>query len=408
MAFVTVFQRRPRSRLPVPVVLAMSLTFPSTAKHRLVDEWKLVFEPAMPSRIAAFDGLRAVAIILVFFVHFNAIFGGGVRQGSLVRSLLQCAANGGHSGVELFFLISGYLIYGIVLRPRFAYFPFVWRRILRIYPTFLAVFAVYVAISCLNPSISKIPAGAGPALIFLAQNILFMPGLFPTVALITVAWTLSYEFAFYLSTPLVVYGLGMAKWTPLNRIAALIAIGFLLMQSPHFRLMALCSGALLYEVNALGISGSALGEKVAMLVAAATLVFACSSPVADLNRTKEFIVVGGFFLAGRYVLFEGGAIQSFLSMPLLRWLGNISYSFYLAHGLALHALAAIWKPVNAGPLLTLFTLLLSFAFALALSLVLFLLVERPSLRMGKKRTQSRECARLSALSAQTSPRPLQR
>lgn len=386
-------------------MLAMGLTSYSTARRRLFDEVKPVFERPQPSRITAFEGLRAVAIILVFFVHFNAIFGGTIRPGSLTRSLVQFAANGGHSGVELFFLISGYLIYGIVLRPPFSFFPFVMRRILRIYPTFLAVFAVYVLISRLDPSVSKIPAGAAPAFAFLAQNVLLMPGLFQTTALITVAWTLSYEFAFYLSTPLVVYGLRMAKWAPVSRIAVLIAMGVLLLASPHYRLVAMCSGALLYEVNALGVSGTAWGEKVTILIAAGTLIFACSSPVADLNRTKEFVVVAGFFLVGRYVFFEG-AIQWFLSIDWLRWLGNISYSFYLAHGLALHALAAVWKPVNAGPFATLLTLILSFGIAIVFSLALFLLVERPSLQLKKRKTETRETATLSSLSPQVTPRPL--
>ncbi|WP_158750241.1 acyltransferase [Acidobacterium sp. S8] len=84
--------------------------------------------------IAEFDGLRALAVMLVLLVHF----GPSARAGSVLWKLESV----GWCGVDLFFVLSGFLITGILLDSRDKenyYRQFYFRRTLRIFPLYYAV-----------------------------------------------------------------------------------------------------------------------------------------------------------------------------------------------------------------------------------------------------------------------------
>ena len=109
-------------------------------------------------RTAALDGLRGLAALMVFLVHYAAL----VAPWLPVESLTAAGASGmhaaGHLGVYLFFVISGYLIYGSLIRKEAPFLPYMARRIRRIYPIFLVVFALYLVLSAAFPEQSKIPS----------------------------------------------------------------------------------------------------------------------------------------------------------------------------------------------------------------------------------------------------------
>lgn len=86
----------------------------------------------MKGYIQAFDGIRAVAILLVFIQHFAYFIGKKINAGFL--------------GVDLFFVLSGYLITGILLKSkgpfRLRFTNFIGRRALRIFPLYYAVLII--------------------------------------------------------------------------------------------------------------------------------------------------------------------------------------------------------------------------------------------------------------------------
>ena len=93
--------------------------------------------PATPVRIPQLDGLRGIAILLVIALHYLNDSEHGAFGSFLYR--FGCAFRLGWAGVDLFFVLSGFLIGGILLEARESvnYFrTFYLRRFFRILPIY--------------------------------------------------------------------------------------------------------------------------------------------------------------------------------------------------------------------------------------------------------------------------------
>lgn len=147
------------------------------------------------------DGLRAIAVLSVLLYH------------------LGVTAPGGYVGVDIFFVISGYLITSIIINSisneSFSFLEFMERRIRRIFPPMLLVIVVtlIVAYFLQLPSDFKQTAFSAIAQIFSLSNIFFYletGGYFRAQAEIIPllhTWSLSVEEQFYFVVPLVLLGL---------------------------------------------------------------------------------------------------------------------------------------------------------------------------------------------------------
>src|SRR5215210_1654852 len=98
-------------------------------------------DPRSTQRNLPMEGLRGLAVTLVFFVHYHALFKVWADPGSLTFAVSDFLGTVGLAGVDLFFVLSGYLIYGLIFKKPTRYASFIKRRIQRIYPTFLFVLA---------------------------------------------------------------------------------------------------------------------------------------------------------------------------------------------------------------------------------------------------------------------------
>jgi len=336
-------------------------------------------------QIAAMEGIRGLAVFLVFLVHYVSMTEPWLRPGTAMWNLARVIHSAGNAGVDLFFVLSGYLIYGTLIRkprPMLAYFR---RRIERIYPAFLAVFIVYVVLSFVFPGESKIPTGSlSAATTYLLANLLLLPGLFPIEPL-------SYEAFYYLCIPLLIGALGLRQWTSLGRLwffagASACIIGYgALVGFPHVRLVMFIAGIMLFEIvgnhappriDRLGVLALVLGLMLASQFEGATRIAVLFVSLALLC----------------YAAFQGdGLARRWFSMTPIRWLGNMSYSYYLIHGLSLKAmfmlLATKIRPTGSWEGVEFFGVL-PFAFALTLipSFMLFVVVERPISLAPRKNT----------------------
>src|SRR5438128_3210509 len=176
------------------------------------------------SHVPAVDGVRGLAIILVLFVHFI----GDARPYTAFERVVMKASNYGVWGVDLFFVLSGFLITGILYDSKGSthYFRnFYMRRILRIFPLYYGVLFLLFFVLPLIPSV--FPAGLEESSRHQAWIWPYAVNLFiaqrGTWALpyISHFWSLAIEEHFYLLLPVVV---ALASTGTLLRICAGCAV----------------------------------------------------------------------------------------------------------------------------------------------------------------------------------------
>lgn len=352
------------------------------------------------NRIFSMEGLRGFAVILVFFVHYHALFSTRLDALSMSYKISRFLEINGNSGVDLFFVLSGYLIYGAVIKRKLDFKLFLRRRVERIYPTFLVVFAVYLAVSFISPEKNRIPADFGGAIIYLLQNILLLPGIFDIVPLITVAWSLSYEFFYYLFLPVIVAVFALRSKKPSYRVVFFSAVTVICIiysfigDLPNMKLLMFVSGILLYEA----VKNFQLHTKVSTafeyLVAAMVLIsffliyFLLNMPEtsqifsAHLKNVLHLLILFvTFFLLVLACIGAKAILNTIFCWSPLRWLGNMSYSYYLIHGFTLHIIslfvALFFADAFASPLVFWLSMPVFFMITWISSTLLFMFVEKP-------------------------------
>lgn len=100
--------------------------------------------PDLPKKLYGLDHLRALAIILVFFFHYSIVSGGQPEW-------LPSVASFGWTGVDLFFVLSGFLISSQLFSQinqgqRISFKPFFIKRFFRIVPAFLVTVGIYFCV----------------------------------------------------------------------------------------------------------------------------------------------------------------------------------------------------------------------------------------------------------------------
>jgi peptidoglycan/LPS O-acetylase OafA/YrhL len=332
------------------------------------------------------EGLRGFAVFLVFLVHYVGLISPWLNQQSALALTCNAIHVIGNTGVDIFFVLSGYLIYGSLINRHQPFLPFFRRRIARIYPVFTVMFVFYVALSLAFPRENKIPPVPLDALLYLAQNYFLVAGLYSTQPLlITVSWSLSYEMTFYLLLPLLVGVLALrergAQWRLVFWYGVILAsaIIFALFGGP-VRMLMFFAGIVLHEVMTTAPANKRAPPPALVLP---VVLAAAAGMLLGFPMVLKFCLLGlaVFLVCLSCFRQPDAALGRFFSYSPLRWLGNMSYSYYLMHGLALKAaiavLARLLPPAPHGALFFGAGLLLMFAWTLLPSAALFLLVERP-------------------------------
>ena len=162
----------------------------------------------MRGHLPALDGVRGLAVLGVLLLHF---IGNMQPQDALERALVTVTKYGSY-GVELFFVLSGFLITGILYdaRNKPHYFRnFYMRRLLRIFPLYYGVLALVFLVAPLIPLLQ------GPTLDYLVErqawawlyavNIYIAKHGDWSLSYLDHFWSLAIEEHFYLFWPLVVF-----------------------------------------------------------------------------------------------------------------------------------------------------------------------------------------------------------
>ncbi|MEO7135591.1 MAG: acyltransferase [Vicinamibacterales bacterium] len=304
--------------------------------------------------IPALDGLRGAAVILVLLHHFTIY-----RPETGADSWLAAVPLIGWCGVDLFFVLSGFLITGILLDSRDSdrYFTsFYARRSLRIFPLYYLVIFVALVILPLLPALQLVLAGpypnppAWPYWLYLTNISVAERGL--VHGWIDVAWSLAIEEQFYIVWALVVY-FCPPRWLgwlcvaivvvePLTRAAALdrktdpLAIYVL----TWFRLDSLAIGALLAWLHRRGglhrLSRPALPAALIGIAGLVLITYDAGDSWWWNPRMQEvgytlIAVTAAAMVVATVVKPAGSRWTWVLSLGWLRAFGKYSYCLYLIH-----------------------------------------------------------------------------
>jgi len=331
------------------------------------------------------EGLRGAAVLLVFMVHYATLVAPWVPARGWASGMLDSVHAIGNVGVDLFFVLSGFLIYGGLIASERPFLDYLWRRIRRIYPAFLAVFALYLVLSIGLGRTESLPREPGEAMLYVLWNLLLLPGVTSIKPLIAVAWSLSYEFFFYLLVPLVIGVTGLRRRSPAWRVRFILLLtglslaGFAIWGGP-VRMVMFLAGMLLHELldgDQPRRCGPAMGVAAGLFALAVPLV---PMPGPALQSVRVALIYLGFlFLCLAAFQRPANSLGRCLAWTPLRWMGNISYSYYLLHGLALQAFFGLLQRfVSPGAdVLAVALLLPAWLATLPPCLMLFLLIERP-------------------------------
>jgi peptidoglycan/LPS O-acetylase OafA/YrhL len=337
--------------------------------------------------VLSMEGLRGFAVFLVFLVHYVSLITPWLTANAGIGQTAAAIHSIGNAGVDLFFVLSGYLIYGSLIRRKTPFLPYFRQRLIRIYPAFSVVFVTYVALSFAVPAQSKLPPGAYQTGVYLIENFLLLPGLFPIEAMITVAWSLSYEMFYYLVLPPIVLAFGLRERQRRWRVAFFIAIACALVvycaiAGGPIRLVMFIAGILLYEALSDGRWPAPPSAITAGILIAGLGLMLVHFP-GTMGTMAHSLILAVTFSILCYSCFKDvhKPVTSWFCWTPMRWLGNMSYSYYLLHGLALKAGFTVLQkfvPATTSETSFFFAMLIPmFVLTLIPTTVLFLFVERP-------------------------------
>jgi peptidoglycan/LPS O-acetylase OafA/YrhL len=348
-------------------------------------------------RLDGVDGLRAVAALWVLLFH--AWSATGARLGPLTLF-----ASSGSIGVSLFLVLSGFCLYLPVVRAggRLDVRRFLRRRAVRLLPTYYVALAIVVVLTPFAAGKLGLYHYSGAELAAqTASHLTMTQSLFPSTfyGLNGSYWSLALEWQLYLTLPLLVVGIrrfGLAR-TVFAVVALNVAyrIGVQMAVDTHLiapnSLMAtavlinLLPGrwaefafgmvaASLYESGRAGWVASRLGWGLVPMIAVAIVLHLLGNPL-------EHLAFGAvFFLLLCVVVTRGNAVSRIFSWRPLSALGVMSYSLYLVHQPLVGAASYLLLAHGSSPRMAFVGTLLMTPVIVAVAWLLFVAVERHTIR----------------------------
>jgi exopolysaccharide production protein ExoZ len=319
----------------------------------------------MQNNIVEIQYLRAVAAMLVVVAH------GGSQLPDLEWTY------GGVAGVDVFFVVSGFIMAHTTRRfdcsaPTLRARRFMWRRMLRIVPLYWIALLWTI----------KVPLSHGRFSVDYAKDFLFIPRMHSTGNIwpeLVAGWTLNYEMFFYAAFALAMLTCSMRYWMLTGLLAGLVAVGLALHPSRTF--LVFYTEPIVLEFM-FGVAVYYLVPKINASRLVAFFVLVAGFAVLLMNNgTVDRVIADGIpaaTIVWAAVKLGGGVNE----VRWLRFLGDASYSIYLFH---LAALSVIGKAMRAGGPVAALPLPVAFAMVIVIpmcvGIAIHLFVERPLLRM---------------------------
>ncbi len=346
-------------------------------------------------RFQFIDALRGIAALGVCFHHLldsNTVLEASLRRH--VPSIIQEVVSWGAYGVEVFFVISGFVItYSLRNVPITfsALGRFALRRQLRLDPPYWTVLALALVLSCIEIHFLPHSSDVLPNVSEVVANVVYLQEILQIKAIVHVAWTLCLEVQFYLiMIAVVVIGgwLGIAFRADRRPFAAVLTaiLGVLSLlvydeRSPWF-LSFWChfaAGALAFWAME---NGSA--RWVAFSYFGIFLLFCIQDGVPRMmaGLVSALIVLG---------LSRGDRLKSWSLGWGVQYFGRISYSLYLVHFSVLEfIMRGAYKVTGENQWAAVFWVILAFGISVVVAHLLYVTVERWGMSLSSQFKQVRK------------------
>lgn len=282
-------------------------------------------------RYPALDGLRAVAAVMVVVFHY-----GGPSWESV----------NGWIGVQMFFVLSGYLITTLALREeerdgRISLADFYIRRVFRIMPVYYTVLAMVVVLTYLRGQYRG--SGLPDALPFF----LTFTNDYHVIGTFGQAWTLAVEQKFYLVWPLLAFGIALPFLRRLSLGFGLFILGIVLIpvvpySSAYGTILLGCTLAIaMHDMRGFTILRPLTHPVSGVIMLTGVLLVQTNygeirEAVSDTFAGTTYGVLVALLIPA---LVSKGPVSWVLALPPLRWIGERSYGLYLVQGIAGFAVA---------------------------------------------------------------------
>lgn len=379
----------------------------------------------MKSRYEELDSLRGLAALSVLFSHFMLVFpsiendtlSDGLTELNLIKYSPFHILFAGHEAVIFFFVLSGFVLSLLLFRTeKESYNLYTLKRILRIYPPYIVavMFAICVTLFVQESNLVGLSEWiqtrmeAPITFTLVLQHILFL-GEFNANDINPVLWSMVHEMRISLIFPLVVYFL--SKWNFYKTVLVSVVIslaGIILMKffqvegsatnyfiTLHYLSFFIVGGLLAkyrFEIIRWFKSKSTFFFFNVGLIG--LLAYTYSWLFKDVNIIHNILIDDWVVVVGASLFIilalSSDKISKILRIKPIAYLGKISYSLYLYHGVVLVACLNMFVPKIGIEL----TLLISFILSIVLSSVGYYLVEKPSIILSRKISKNQKTKRL--------------
>jgi len=333
-------------------------------------------------RIAGLDVLRGCAAVAVMLHHhgqyYDVLFPG--------RTPLTFDLGPGHFGVELFFIISGFVILMTVEQKKTVR-AFAVARMIRLVPAFLAALVLATGLLILWP----MPPLDTPTVRQFAANLTMAPSLFQQLEIDLPYWTLTYELLFYFYMAAILHFglLRSIEWLGLVGLA----INFIFLATVDVELHRRSAMVLMVHYSTFFLIGICLYRIYAGAARPLTyLALGCAIAMTALGGgERAFYASGWIYLPltaafASLVWFATSRHGHWLAWPPLVFLGTVSYPLYLVHGVLGFAIIRMgvengWSTISGVGAAVLLSV--------AAAVLLHYLVEVPGNRWSRRLLKSR-------------------